>query len=556
MTLDASTRAQALRSGAWPLVSSAEMRALDQETIEGAGVPGELLMESAGRALIDPILALRAEGEGPTGPILILAAAGNNGGDGFVVARHLAGEGQPVETLLIGDPAKLPREAAANWRRLERIGAKQSVVSPRVAAEQVRAGDAAVLVDALFGTGLSRPLEGDWAELVEAIEAARGAGVKVLAVDTPSGLCADTGAVLGCAVRADATVTIGVPKIGLALEPGAEYAGRVSVARIGILDPSPDRPDAVALWDVRAAARSLPPRPRAGHKGRFGHVLVLAGSTGKGGAGVLAARAAARAGAGLVTFAHPVGLESELAALPVEVMTAPIAATEGGGCGLAGEKAAMELIAARDVVALGPGLGTDPETVAFVQRLLPEIDLPVVLDADGLNAVVGALDVVRNRRSATVLTPHPGEAARLLETTPTEINRDRLAAARRLARDTQAVVLLKGARTVIAAPEGTALVNPTGGPALGAGGTGDVLTGVVAALLAAGVAAFEAAGLAAWWHGATADERAGATGFGLLASELADALPSTAKWMQAAAARAADEEGGPGAFLDLRFPGS
>jgi len=548
------------RAGVWPLVTAAEMQALDRETIDQRGVPGEILMESAGRALVAPTLRLRAQAARPAGPVVVLAGAGNNGGDGFVVARHLLAEGIDVETVLVGDPERLPADAAANWKRLESVGGARRVTSPDTAGAAVDAvasllAGASVAIDALFGTGLARPLAGGFASLVEAVNGARTRGLKVLAVDVPSGVSADTGAVLGAAIAADETVTISLPKVGLALEPGSTLAGCIRVARVGIADPDPARTPRAELWNARAAAARFPVRPRAGHKGSFGHVLVIAGSTGKCGAGALSCRAAARAGAGLVTLAHPIGLESELGALPVEVMSAPVAATDDGGFSLAGEKTALELAAARDVVALGPGVGTHADTVALVRRLAAAVDRPMVIDADGLNALVGALDGLHERAAATVLTPHPGEAARLLGVSAKEVNADRLASARRLAGESGSVVILKGARTVIAAPDGRALLTPTGGPALATGGTGDVLTGIVAALLAGGLEAFEAAGLAAWWHGAAADRLpVDAIGFGLLASEVANALPDTVVALRAELLGSGGE-GERGDTLDLRFPG-
>lgn len=541
------------RRGVWPLVSAAEMQALDRRTIEELGVPGEVLMESAGRALVEPVLALRRGSPRPQAPIRALCGAGNNGGDGFVLVRHLLGEGVAAEAVLIGDPDRLPADAAANWARLAAFGASRRVIDPRT--EDVDpAGllaETSVAVDALFGTGLSRELEGGYARWVMGICAAREAGLRVLAVDVPSGIDANTGGVLGVAVEADRTVTISLPKIGLALEPGRSHAGAVWVARVGIADPDPDRPSRVELWNAQAAAERFPRRPPAGHKGTFGHVLVIAGSAGTTGAAVLSARAAARAGAGLVTLAHPRGVEAELAALPVEVMSAPVAATAGGAFARAGEKAIDELVSTRDVVALGPGIGRDPETVALVQRLAERIERPLVIDADGLNALIGGLDRLHDRRAPVVLTPHPGEAARLLDRSASALNADRVGSARALAARARAIVVLKGARTIVADPAGRALVVPTGGPVLATGGTGDVLTGIVAALLSSGMEAFEAAGLAAWWHGATADRMPqSALGFGLLAGELADALPIAAVEIAAEAGEGRRRES-----LDLRFPG-
>jgi len=551
------------RRGVWPLVTAAEMQALDRQTIDQRGIPGEILMESAGRSLVEPALALRHESGssgrsgGRAATIRALCGAGNNGGDGFVLVRHLHAEGIAAEAVLIGDPKRLPRDAAANWTRLEAAGCARRIVDPGDLDFDWAAllSDTSVAVDALFGTGLKREIQGGFARLIDSLVSARSNGLRVLSVDIPSGIAANTGGILGTAVEADRTVTISLPKVGLALEPGASHAGRIDVARVGIDDPDPERLPRVELWNARGAAAHFPARTRAGHKGRFGHVLVVAGSAGKTGAAVLCARAAARAGAGLVTLAHPSGVETELATLPAEVMSAPVAATPGGQFARAGEKAIEELVASRDVVALGPGIGQDAETVDLVRRLVVTIDRPMVIDADGLNALQGQLELLRERATPAVLTPHPGEAARLLETTAGQLNTDRVESARTLARLSHSVVVLKGARTVVANPDGRALIIPTGGPALATGGTGDVLTGVVAALLAAGRSGFEAAGLAAWWHGATADHLpANRAGFGLLASELADALPEVAaSILERAESEAA--EGERGGRLDLRFPG-
>jgi len=548
--------------GEWPLVTASEMQALDRVSIDSLGVPGEVLMESAGRALVEPTLRLLGAKAQAGGRVVALCGAGNNGGDGFVAVRHLIAEGIAAEVLLLGDPDRLPADAAANWRRLELAGLRCRVFSPQDAsivwAEIL--DSAAVVIDALFGTGLSRAVEGGFARAIEALvdwRGTAGADHRILSVDIPSGLCADTGQVLGVAVEADETITISSPKIGLALEPGATHAGQITVARVGIQDPDPARLPRAELWNAMAAAARLPVRGHAGHKGSFGHVLVLAGSTGKTGAGALSARAAVRAGSGLVTLAYPIGLEAELAALPVEVMSAPVAATPSGSLSRGGEKAIEELVAARDVVALGPGIGQDAETAELIERLVERIDRPLVIDADGLNALVGRLECVRERQALTILTPHPGEAARLLDTTAAALNADRIGASRVLAESSGAVVVLKGARTVVADPSGRALVTPTGGPNLATGGTGDVLTGIIAALLASGVTPFDAAGLGAWWHGATADHLAlRGRDFGLLASELADALPVVAAEIREGVSNRDKREEVFDGRLDLRFPGS
>lgn len=540
-------------NGVWPLVTAAEMQALDQLTIEERGIPGEVLMESAGRALLGSVLELRASSSRRQATIRILCGAGNNGGDGFVLARHLFGEGIAAETILIGEVERLPRDAAANWARLQTTGASCRVVDPQSEGIewQEMLAETSVAVDALFGIGLTRTVGGLFAQLIDALAEARRSGLRVLAVDIPSGVSAETGQVQGTAVRADQTLTISLPKVGLALEPGRSHAGEIKVARVGIDDPDPDRLPRVESWNARAARRQLPERPRAGHKGTFGRVLVIAGSKGMMGAGALCTRASLRAGAGLVTLAHPVGRAEELGGLCTEVMTAEVAATESGGFARAAEKDLVELAASRDVVAIGPGLGREQETSDLVCRLLGAIDRPIVLDADGLYGLAGRLELLHDRSAVTILTPHPGEAARLLSTEITRINSDRVSAARRLAEQSQSIVVLKGAGTVVANPIGRTLIVSTGGPALASGGTGDVLTGIVAALLGSQRPAFEAAGLAAWWHGASADRLDSEhIGFGILASEIADGLPA-----YAASLIHRIEEEQPDAGLVLRFPG-
>lgn len=543
------------RSGTWPLVSAQEMQALDRQTIEVLGISGETLMENAGRALVRPTLELRALSTRRSRSGVMIRAfcgPGNNGGDGFVLVRHLVEEGIEAEAILFGDPAGLPAAAAANWKRLESIGAPRRIVDAFDEGEDWGRilCDTSVAIDALFGTGLRREIRGGFVPLIEAFATAREHGLYLLSVDIPSGVEADSGRILGVAVGADRTLTISLPKIGLALEPGRSLAGEITVARVGIMDPDPTRLPRVEVWNALAAARQFPSRPRDGHKGVFGHVLVVAGSKGMMGAASLCALASLRSGSGLVTMAHPGGLSAERSGLPMEVMTAEVAATNEGGFALAAEKAIVELAVARDVVALGPGLGRAQEATDLVRRLVLSIDRPIVLDADGLFGLAGQLELLRESPARLVLTPHPGEAARLLEIEVDRLNADRVGAARQLAERSQSTVVLKGAGTVVADPTGRAMIIPTGGPVLASGGTGDVLTGIVAALLAAGRPAFEAAALGAWWHGATADKLdSNGMGFGVLASEITAGLAGCA-----AEITDANQLGESGEDLDLRFP--
>jgi len=535
-----------LQADLWALVGADRMRALDATTIDDLGVPSEVLMESAGRAVVEHLIDCFASRVAAGARVEIVCGSGHNGGDGLVVARHLHQLGWPVRAHLVADRARLGALVRAQLARAEAVGAP--VLD--VADGRIELAASAVVVDALFGTGLARPLEGAMEECVERMNALRRAGGALLAVDLPSGIHADTGAVLGVAAMADETVTISLPKSGLALPPGREHAGHVVVARVGIADVLPtdgEAPQRAAGVVTRAGiAHLLPSRPPSGHKGAFGHVLVVAGSEGKTGAAALTARAATRSGAGLVTIACPAGLNDVLEVKCTEAMTAPVGAEGARGWTLAALDRVLELAAERDVVALGPGLGTGDEPRRLVHALCERVEAPMVIDADGLNAIGRELGALKGRRAATVLTPHPGEAARLLGCSAREVNADRIAAATELAAGSECVVLLKGAGSVVADATGRVRVNPTGNPALGSGGTGDVLTGVVGALLAQGLEAFDAATAAAWLHGAAADGWAEIHGeAGLAAEDLADAIPSTAERLRrcaavGAAARASD----------------
>lgn len=503
------------------------MRALDRHTIEVWGVPGELLMESAGRAVAASVLRDPRARAGVT----VVCGCGNNGGDGFVAARHLAQQGLSVQIHLVGNPERVQGDAR---RQFERARAQGLEPLPW------RAPEAGVVVDALFGTGLCREVTGEARlaiERVQALRAACGAAVAVVAVDLPSGICADTGRVLGAAIAADRTVSFELPKLGLALEPGRSFAGECQVARIGIARRVATAEPRAWLWTQATAGARLPPRPAAGHKGSFGHLLLAAGSEGKSGAAALAAIAAGRSGAGLVTLACPAGLRDLLAAKCSEAMTAPLGEREARYFTERDAAPLLELAAGRSALGLGPGLGREPATCAFAREVALRAPLPLALDADGLFAFAGQPELLRERRAATLLTPHPGEAGLLLGCAASEINLDRVGAARELASRSGAVVVLKGAGSVTADPEGRAVVNPTGGPALGSGGTGDVLLGISAALLAQGQDAWIAGALAAYLHGWTGDRVSLRQGdSGLLAGDLLAELPPAAQALREAAA--------------------
>lgn len=526
-----------MRDAIWSLVDAAEMRALDRYTIEALEVPGELLMESAGRAVAAETLRVLP----PGGDVVVACGSGNNGGDGYVVARHLQALGVPVVIWPIAGTDRLEGDAAANHARAVKAAVPLTA--------EPEPGPSTVVVDAILGTGLSRPVGGPEAEAFIKI---RQAGSPVVAVDLPSGLDADTGQALGDVLEATITVTLGLPKIGLALEPGRTLAGRIVVARIGIADETPELQPAVGLLTRVAAGARIPLRPTSGHKGTFGHLLVVAASEGKTGAAALAAAGAHRVGAGLVTLACPVSTNPALEAQCTEAMTTPLPETDAHELSMAGEKAIVEYAEARSTVLLGPGLGRGRETLELVRHLALAISKPLVLDADGIVAFSEEPERLGGRQAPTILTPHPGEAAALLGESAAELNRDRVASARALAEKTRAIVVLKGACTVIAEPAGRILINPTGGPVLAAGGTGDVLAGMVAGFVAQGVEAFDAAALAAFVHGAAADRWAALHGSaGLLASEVAAGVPAVL-----AALRGESARGRFGAMDALDFPES
>lgn len=503
----------------WSLVTAQEMRELDRHAVETLGIPTETLMENAGRAVADELLRELPRGAG----VSIVCGRGNNAGDGLVAARQLHRLGIEVRVNLLGDAASLSGDAATNLERARRAGVP-------LADREWQPPTRGIVLDAIFGTGLSRDVEGveaDWIRRINACRADARGRVRVVSVDLPSGLCADTGAVLGSCIEADVTLTLGAPKVGLALEPGRSAAGRIWVASIGIGAPPADRLPRAELWTRAYAGSRLPARPAAGHKGSFGHALIVAGSEGKTGAAALAAEGAARAGVGLVTIACPAGLNDILEIKCTEAMTAPVADTAERAFAASAVESILALAATRDALGLGPGIGCSEETQALVVSLAKRLEGALVVDADALVPFAREPEWLRERRAPTVLTPHPGEAARLLGIETSEVNRNRPAAARELATRLGSVVALKGAASVIAAPDGRIAINPTGGPALATGGTGDVLLGMVTGLLAQGLDAFEAAALAVFVHGAAADrlaQRAGASGH--LAGEIAREIPA------------------------------
>jgi NAD(P)H-hydrate epimerase len=511
------------------------MRALDRHAIEQLGIPGRLLMENAGRSVATALLARYPRARRP----LIVCGAGNNGGDGFVVARVLREWDRrlcPVVATL-GDAARRSEEAAANFELLASCDVPRLEIKDTAdLGAPIAAAD--LILDCLFGVGLARAVEGLYAEVLTALARAPA---PLVALDVPSSCSSDTGELLGPELDPDCILTLALPKLGLA----QAALGPVEVCDIGLpAEALVAVPVRQHVWTRQAARARLPERPARAHKGSFGHVLVVAGSTGKTGAAALAATGALRAGAGLVTAAVPASLNPILEVKLTEAMTLPMLEGLTGALGEAAAESLARAAAERDALAVGPGLGTDPGSVRAVERLLHGLERPAVVDADGLNAFAGRPERLASA-GPRVLTPHPGEMARLLGRSVRELQRDRVAAARELARRASAVVVLKGARSVIAEPGGAVRINATGGPGLASGGTGDVLAGVIAALLAQRVAPFDAAALGVYLHGLAGELGPDA---GDAAGDVAARLPEA--WRRLAGAE--DESVEPG--LVHRFP--
>jgi hydroxyethylthiazole kinase-like uncharacterized protein yjeF len=510
-----------------PVLTADEMREADRRTIEEIGLPGVVLMENAGRAVSEAIQQRFPEAR----RVVVLCGKGNNGGDGFVVARRLRESG--AEALLLGRRDDVRGDARTHLEACERSGARVVEVADAQAWEgaRKRLDGADVLVDAVLGTGLRDRASGLPAAAIDELVRRAEAGIPVVSVDIPSGVRADGEMDDGPAVRAALTVTFGAPKPGLVLPPGTDRCGELVVADIGITPETLAlvEPSLFLLQEADAAA-AFPPRPPAAHKGRFGHVLVVAGSVGKTGAAVLAAAGASRAGAGLVTVATPSSCLGTVAAGRPEIMTEPLPETPAGGLSEEARERVLTLAGERDAVVLGPGLGQDPSTGALVLEVVRRCEVPLLVDADALNALAAArgeerVEALRRRPAATVLTPHPGEMSRLNREPIASIQARRVEAARALARESGALVVLKGQRTVVAEPTGRAALNPTGNPGMGTGGTGDVLSGVVGALLARH-GAWLAATAGVFVHGRAGDRAAESLGQeGLLAGDLAEAIP-------------------------------
>jgi hydroxyethylthiazole kinase-like uncharacterized protein yjeF len=522
-------------------LTAAEMREVDRLTTARFTVPGLQLMEAAGRSVAEEFLENYGHRNAdPPGRIAILCGKGNNGGDGFVVARHLKEEAAEVSVYLFATPQELQGDALKNFERWRNVGGAVLTIQNENDWEKCwpKVGTAEVIIDALLGTGVRGPVTGLLARVIEDVNRLSGNATLprpgwIVAVDTPSGLPSDGEVTEGPVLRAHLTVTFTAPKIGQLVSKQAPSCGHLLVREIG-------SPSALIEEVGKSEIRWAGPDEFAGlplirsadaHKGSYGHLLLIAGSLGKTGAAVLAGQAALRSGVGLVTVATPEPALPVIASVQPEYMTEAMPATESGSIAKSAftSEAFRTALKDKDVLAVGPGLGQHPETKEFTRQVVTGTDAPIVLDADGLNAFRYYGDALSKRKCThLVITPHPGEMARLLGCSIAEVQKDRVRTAVDAARRWDAHVVLKGFHTVIASPQGRVFVNTTGGPALAKGGSGDVLTGLLGALISqfGTQDLLRVVALGVYLHGRAADllsESSEASG--VLAGEVAQALP-------------------------------
>ncbi len=520
------------------ILTAEQMQRIDRRAEEDYGISTGTLMDNAGREVASAIM--REGTGGAPRRILILCGKGNNGGDGITAALHVAASGVKARVALVAAGRDLRGAAAAALARARSAGVTVEEITTDAEWSALRTSlpEHDLILDALLGTGTAGAARG---RILEAIHAVNASGCPVTSVDIPSGLSGSSAALPGPCVEAGATLALAALKIPHAFPPACRFAGRIEILDIGIPSAAVEAEGVELHWvDEESASRLLPRRHPESHKGDYGHVLVLAGSRGRGGAAILMARACIRSGAGLVTVASPASAQPIIAPCLPEAMTEPLAETAEGALAPEALGTVRRLLDSRDVLAAGPGLGTGSGAATIVMELAAEGSRPMVLDADALNILAAGGSKVPGGNRRVIVTPHPGEAGRLLACTAADVQRDRLGSARRLAASLHVTVLLKGYRSVTASPDGLVRVNPTGNAGMATAGSGDVLAGIAAAWLAQGLEAADAAALSAFVHGSAGDRAAEASGeISLTAGDIVEALPRAYLALGAAASRPA-----------------
>ena len=468
------------------LVSSEQMRSIDKKAINGAKIPRLELMEKAGKSSAEVVLKM-LRGSAKDKKVVIFCGRGNNGGDGFVVGRYLAEWGAEVIFYLLGEEDKIMGDAEVNLKKALEMGLPiKEVLNIDDLPKKIEAD---LIVDAIFGTGFKGEIEGVDAKainLINSSKAQRFNGSKVLSIDVPSGLNADTGEISNVCIKADQTATMGLPKIGHFFHPGKEYSGEVTVIDIGvpqkIIDEEKINLNVITQDEVKAL---LPKRPGDSDKGNCGRVVLIAGSIGLTGAAALASLSCLRVGAGMAILGIPKSLNEIMEIKLTEVMTKPLPdVRKKGALALRGLGEIMQILKWGDCVALGPGLGQHFETVELIRRLVTKIELPMVMDADGLNAIAKDSTILNQAKAPLILTPHIGELSRLIDVPMEKIAKDRIKYALDSAKRFDCIMVFKGAPTIVAEPKGEAFVNSTGNPGMATAGSGDVLTGIIIGLVA------------------------------------------------------------------------
>ena len=506
------------------VLNASEMAAIDRTAIEEIKIPGIVLMENAGRGVVDEIENFL--GEVAEKQILIFCGKGNNGGDGYVIARHLYNQGANVAVFLAGEKEKIKGDAQINLKILENMGLE---VHEIFSLDQIPSfPHIDLIVDALLGTGVTGPVVGFLGKLIEFMNEL---GAPIISVDLPSGMETDTGAVHGSCIKAEMTVTMAHLKTGLLFSPARDLAGEIVVVDISVPPEVSDRLHKhrflLESEDIRSR---LPQRKLDAHKTNFGKVVVFAGSVGMTGAATLTSISSLQVGAGLTKLGIPASLNSILEQKVTEVMTVPLAETNQQSISLKAKDQISELLDWADVLAVGPGLSTHPDTIEFVKWILTSLKKPMVLDADGLNALKKSPQLIKEYPAELIITPHPGELSRLINLSIADIEKDRLNVARNFAKEWGKVIVLKGGPTIIAAPNGDLFINSTGNPGMATGGSGDVLTGIIAGLLAQKLSALDAALVGVYIHGLAGDIAADdLSQMGMIAGDISYYLPAAIK---------------------------
>jgi NAD(P)H-hydrate epimerase len=528
------------------IATAKEMQHIDRLTIEKYGIAGIVLMERAGLGVVSKINEIFYQNvdDQHLRKIVVLCGGGNNGGDGLVIARILHNQGRDVEVYLAAKPDSLTGDAKVNYDAAKKFGVKIYPLKKFLTDYPLRSVSKCIIVDALLGTGLSKEVRAPLSDIIDKVNKMIAA---VVSVDIPSGISSDTGQILGCGVKAQYTVTFGLPKRGHLIYPGAELTGHLFIEEIGfpgtLLESEKIRTGLIQKEDICSL---FPERLKYSHKGTYGHVLIVAGSKGKTGAALMAAKACLKSGAGLVTIGIPDTLVNTFQSRVTEEMILPLP-DKGDGTLSFNAAGAISDFMGKDgnVLAMGPGMSVDREISNLVSLLIKESENPMVIDADGLNAIAGNTHILKKSRAPIVLTPHPGEMSRLLSKragwsnsswpdrsmSPREdIEKDRINSAQKFARKNACYLVLKGVPTVIAVPDGKAFINPTGNPGMSTAGAGDVLTGMISAFLAQGLSPQDAAIAGVYMHGLTGDfiaEKAGK--HSLIASDIINKIPKVFK---------------------------